>query len=646
MYLNAETQSRVLARLHFALAPGGFLFLGKAEMLLSHADLFTPVDLKRRVFSKTPGLGMRQRLAVLAEAGNASAQIQLEVQERVLEAAVESNPSAQIVVDAAGTLVLANHAAQQLFALGPADVGRPLQDLEISYRPLELRSLIEQAYQDGRTIRVADVEKAVRNGDTQYLDVEVTPLRDAQGAAIGVSIAFVDRTERTRVRRELERTREELEHSNEELQSANEELETTNEELQSTNEELETTNEELQSGNEELETMNEELQSTNEELRSLNEQLQVRTQELHEHQSYLEAVLEGLRAAVVVVDPEFRIRSWVEKMQELWGLRREEVLDRSLFELDIGLPVEELRPALEASVRGDGQVPLLEVDAVNRRGASIRCTVTCTPLRQDGVVTGAIVLVQRAVDSLHLSVGEVEGACRSFVEVVQDRSSERSLQRQLRAAASASAAAEERERRRLASDLHDDVGQLLTLAGMKLGALRAAVGGPALEAQLQDVGELVRQAHERTESLTFQLSPPILHDVGLAAAAHWLAEQMQRSYALRVRVESDDEPALDEESRTTLFRALRELLINVARHARVDEACVRIAQADGCVRVVVEDRGAGFDPELEPSGFGLLNVRERLSHMGGRLEIAVVAGDGTRVTLTAPLAAASKEIPG
>jgi two-component system CheB/CheR fusion protein len=396
MYLNAETQNRVLARLHFGLAPSGHLFLGKAEMLLTHADLFVPVDLKHRVFGKAAELGMRQRLAVLAEAGNASARTQLEVQEHVLDAAVDANPAAQIVVDAAGVVMLINQAAQELFLLTAADCGRPLLDLEISYRPVELRSLIERAQEEGRTVRITDVEKAARNeGESRYLDVEVTPLRNGERSVVGVSIAFLDRTERTQLRQDLERTREQLEHSNEELQSANEELETTNEELQSTNEELETTNEELQSGNEELETMNEELQSTNEELRTINEQLQLRTEQARASQTYLEAVLEGLRAAVVVVDQEFQILSWVEKMRELWGLREDEVRGQSLFDLDIGLPVETLRPAIEACLRGDQEVPQLAVDAVNRRGASIRCAVTCTPLRQEQFVSGAIVLMQR-----------------------------------------------------------------------------------------------------------------------------------------------------------------------------------------------------------------------------------------------------------
>jgi two-component system CheB/CheR fusion protein len=141
--------------------------------------------------------------------------------------------------------------------------------------------------------------------------------------------------------------------------------------------------------------MNEELQSTNEELRTINEHLQFRTEEAHASQSHLEAILEGMRAAVLVLDRDFR----VEKMRELWGLQEEEVRGKSLFELEIGLPVKELRAPIEACLRGDAEVPELELDAVNRRGAHIRCGVTCTPLRGEGPVTGVIVLIQRTDDA-------------------------------------------------------------------------------------------------------------------------------------------------------------------------------------------------------------------------------------------------------
>jgi len=394
MYLNAETQSRVLSRLQFGIAPDGFLFLGKAEMLLSHGDLFIPVDMKQRVFRKAPMRGVRERIAALAEAGDPSARTQIEFQVHMLEAALEAAPAAMIVVDPAGTITGINRRAQELFGLVPGDCGRPLHDVEISYRPLELRSLIDEAHRLGTPVSVHDVEKPMRDSDPRYLDCEVTPLRD-QGVALGTSIAFLDHTQRSELRSELELARQELEHSNEALQSANEELETTNEELQSTNEELETTNEELQSGNEELETMNEELQSTNEELRTINEQLQMRTDQLRANERMFEAILEGIRVAVVVIDRDLRVISWVEEMHELWGLRADEVEGHSLFDLDIGLPVAALRPAIDACLAGEAQEPRVELDAVNRRGAPIRCAATCRPLYKGEDVTGVVVMVQR-----------------------------------------------------------------------------------------------------------------------------------------------------------------------------------------------------------------------------------------------------------
>src|SRR5213075_1095645 len=131
--------------------------------------------------------------------------------------------------------------------INPKDIGRPLQDLEISYRPIELRSLIEQAYAERRSVTQTSVERRFQGGDPQYFDDAHKPL--------GVGITFLDVTRFSKLNEELQRSREVIQTTNEELQSSNEELETTNEELQSSNEELETTNEELQSTNEELETM-------------------------------------------------------------------------------------------------------------------------------------------------------------------------------------------------------------------------------------------------------------------------------------------------------------------------------------------------------------------------------------------------------
>ena len=382
MYFNAETQSKILQRFHFALNGDGngrgYLFLGRAEMLLSHGNLFTPLNLKCRVFEKVPqpGVGGHVRAAALV---NANGQEPMR-NDRLRDLALEESPVPRIVVDTNGTLYMANQKARVLFTINAKDIGRPLQDLEISYRPIELRSLIEQCYAERRTITHTSVERRFQGGEPQYFDVVVAPLYDNGQNPMGVSITFLDVTRYSMLADELQRSREEVQTTNEELQSSNEELETTNEELQSSNEELETTNEELQSTNEELETMNEELQSTNEELQTVNEELRQRTDEMNQLNAFLESVLTGLRAAAVVVNHNLNVLVWNKRAEDLWGLRSDEVAGRSLLNLDIGLPVGELRDVIRPCLSGDSDHQAVELDAVNRRGKKIKCRVTCTPL--------------------------------------------------------------------------------------------------------------------------------------------------------------------------------------------------------------------------------------------------------------------------
>lgn len=246
MYFNAETQARILARFHFALQDGGFLFLGKAEMLLTHANTFTPVHLKCRIFSKVPKPNLRDRSLLLASQPDSGERINhLSYQIRLRELAFDSDPIACIVIDANGCLALSNQRARTLFNLARRDLGRPLRDLEVSYRPLELRSCIEQVYSEHRAINYRDITWQIPQGEIIYLDVLVQPLFDPDRTILGVCIYFMDDTRYKRLQDELEHANQELEMAYEELQSANEELETTNEELQSSNEVLETTNEEL-----------------------------------------------------------------------------------------------------------------------------------------------------------------------------------------------------------------------------------------------------------------------------------------------------------------------------------------------------------------------------------------------------------------
>jgi PAS domain S-box-containing protein len=222
----------------------------------------------------------------------------------------------------------------------------------------------------------------------------------------------------------------------------------------------------------------------------------------------------------------------------------------------------------------------------------------------------------------------------ALLDVTELRGAERALRR----AASEASLAEQRERRKLASDLHDDAGQLLSLASLKLRALGDAGAGER-DGQLRELAEILAEARRRIASLSFQLSPPLLHDVGLVAATRWLAEDLKRRYGLAVEVAEGEELALDETSRVTLFRAVRELLINVTRHAGVPEARVRIWSEGVMTRVAVEDGGVGFKPDAGGGGFGLLALRERLGQLGGTLSIGPgLGGAGSRIVASVPLA--------
>ena len=394
MYFTAETQGHILRRFHFALDDEGVLLLGKSEMLITHTDLFVPVELKRRVFRKVLKPTLRDRVRVLSADG-ARGHPSIEA-DNLREAAFDIVGAAQIVLDHERAMIMANDAARRLFGLALSDFGRPLQDLELSYRPVELRSHLDSLDRDLRPAEIKAVQWRV--ADTERIfDIRLTPLT-SDGVAMGTSIAYVDVTEAHRLQDQLTGSKRELEQAYEELQSTVEELETTNEELQSTNEELETTNEELQSTNEELETMNEELQSSNEELETMNEELRHRTQELNDVNAFLETILTTMGVAVAVLDRNQRVQIWNGKARELWGLTADEAEDEHLMGLDFGLPVDKLRQQIRDTLAGRSPRQEVVVEATNRRGKTFPCRVTFLPLGSggDSAISGVIMMMEDA----------------------------------------------------------------------------------------------------------------------------------------------------------------------------------------------------------------------------------------------------------
>ncbi|HET9561850.1 MAG TPA: CheR family methyltransferase, partial [Propionibacteriaceae bacterium] len=383
MYLNAETQSRVVNRLGFALRPNGVLFLGKAEMLLNHDSVFRPIDLKRRFFrrvrmdaAEAAGFGSLGHNPARAPATDNATRLRNEI--------LHTSPVAQIAVGADGRLAMVNNRAEAMLGLSDRDLGRPFHDLDVSYRPLELRSQLAAVTESRAPVWLREVEWRRTGPDSIYVDVNVVPLLDTSGEVLGVSISFTDVTRFRQLRVEVETANRQLELAYEELQSTNEELETTNEELQSTVEELETTNEELQSTNEELETMNEELQSANDEMQTTNDELRDRTIEISDLNAFMGSILGSLEAAVVVLDRDLVVQVWTRQAHELWGLRAEETVGHHLLNLDSGLPTAELHRWLRSVITGK-QTAIVgrSLRAVNRRGRTVDLRITVTALQSE-----------------------------------------------------------------------------------------------------------------------------------------------------------------------------------------------------------------------------------------------------------------------
>lgn len=207
---------------------------------------------------------------------------------------------------------------------------------------------------------------------------------------------------------------------------------------------------------------------------------------------------------------------------------------------------------------------------------------------------------------------------------------------------------QERERRRIAAGLHDEVGQLLAVARVKLGKLvgklmpTGAHGEVAGDAR--EIGALVDRTIAQTRSLTFELSSPVLHELGLGPAVESLCEQLDKESGVRFSVEVETEPGLlSEELRILLYQAVRELCGNVVKHARAPRAEVRVHADRDRIRIVVADEGEGFksatcaDNFDQEGGFGLFAIREMSSQMGGSFEIKSTPGKGTSAVLSVPI---------
>ena len=241
-------------------------------------------------------------------------------------------------------------------------------------------------------------------------------------------------------------------------------------------------------------------------------------------------------------------------------------------------------------------------------------------------------------------------ALRQLNESLEQRVAERTtevqrLADQLRALAVDLSQAEQRERRRLSKILHDHIQQLLVAARMQVEWLKRDTDAERMRATAQGVDGILREALDASRSLTIELSPPVLHELGLIGGLNWLTSRMQEKHQFRVHLRSDNkaEPA-SEETRYLLFECVREILFNAVKHAGVKEAHVALLRSrDNRIKLIIHDEGKGFDPDLlkkrtaDKTTFGLFSIQQRLAHIGGEMEIVTAPGKGTSITVTLPV---------
>ena len=236
----------------------------------------------------------------------------------------------------------------------------------------------------------------------------------------------------------------------------------------------------------------------------------------------------------------------------------------------------------------------------------------------------------------------------NIIDITERKKAEEKLledKKQLRSLTSELSLTEERERRRIAEGLHGSIIQPLVFLDIKLEALKKSAKQRGLIDSLDEMRTTVGELIEMTRGFTFDLSSSVVYELGLEAAIEeWLTTNIREKYAIATVFEDDGQSKpLDDDMRAFLFKAVRELLVNVVKHAGAGSVKVSVARDEDKIKICVEDDGAGFEYLKKKaglsnsSGYGLFSIRERLRYLGGSFDIESKLGHGTRVALTAPL---------
>jgi PAS domain S-box-containing protein len=374
---------------------------------------------------------------------------------------------------------------------------------------------------------------------------------------------------------------------------------------------------------------------------------------LREQREWLHGTLNSIGDAVIATDAQGRITFLNPVAEELTGWHRTEAVAKPVQE--IFCIVNEKTGATAddpvSRVLQTGKIVGLANHTVLLRkgGGRIPIEDSGAPIRDDHRNILGVVLVFRDIGERR----QDQAALKLLNETLEERIAERTALAearaiQLRNLTAELIEAEESERRRLADLLHDDLQQLLAAARMNLQEVKAS--GASAET-LSYVGQLLEESITKSRRLSYELSPPVLHNCGLVDTLQWLALQMDEQFGLKVDLETDLKTPFEYEPlKRFLFRVVQEILFNVVKHAGVKRARITLSCLNDELCVTISDQGRGFCPEMLPSpsaktGLGLARVRERIHAIGGRLAIESALGEGSRFTLTVPLSPTTTTAP-
>ena len=673
IYLNRSAQSRVLEVMHFALNPTGYLFLGASESIEGSIDLFSMVNKEHHIYQGRPvpsrplfpssDVSFRPPTSLSIEKERSPQELRaierlsyIDLHQQLLE---HFAPPSVVVNETYDIVHVSDRAGRFLVVSG----GEPTNNLLKLIRPelrVELRTALFKAVQNRIQVRTNSLRVRTDEG---WINVEILVkpvLRESDPARGFVLVLFEELGAASEdivpgqvanhvepIARHLE---DELMHSQSQLRLTIEQYEIQTEELRASNEELQSTNEELRSAAEELETSKEELQSVNEELTTVNQELRIKIEELSQANDDFTNLMSSTDIGTIFLDRSLNVKMFTPRSRDIFNLISSDI-GRPLLDITHNMKYDDLLFDIE---RVTSTLQKVETEVQTSSGSWYIMRVLpyrTTGDRIDGVVLTFFNIseskaakneVERARGELEVKVAERTSDLQQSnvalsTEIDQRRRSEvmrAKLLNQL-------VRAQEAERRRLARDLHDQLGQQLTALRLKLENLKGEVEKEKLQNEVENLLAITAQLDSDVDYLAWELRPAALDDLGLSEALRVYVRTWSEHFHIEAEYHTSgfEDQRLASEIENNLYRIAQEALNNVAKHAEASRVNVLLDRREPNVVLIIEDIGKGFISGRDQTDetMGISGMRERASLLGGKLEIESTSGEGATVFVTIPL---------